>query len=73
MDMDMDLTDNSGNNNDTNCVICMLEMTKSSEVEMLPCGHSFHDHCIRQWLYFQLNNVNVATCPLCRNKLSRVL
>lgn len=32
------------------CVICLLDLEEGHLVGQLPCGHAFHEHCIRQWL-----------------------
>lgn len=54
--------------NDEPCVICHEEMwTNSDEARMcllqLPCGHWYHDGCIRPWLEMS------TTCPSCRRSL----
>ncbi|KAK8617115.1 hypothetical protein V6N13_117082 [Hibiscus sabdariffa] len=40
------------------CAICFEEEKK--EAKRMPCGHTFHDQCIEQWL----NKSHL--CPLCR-------
>uniref|UniRef100_A0A7S2QW03 RING-type domain-containing protein n=1 Tax=Lessardia elongata TaxID=210733 RepID=A0A7S2QW03_9DINO len=41
------------------CVICLGDYEPNEEVVFLPCAHSFHKGCVRQWL-------SVSTkCPLC--------
>lgn len=45
------------------CCVCMSDFETGDEVISMPCGHSFHDACIKQWL-----NTN-RTCPVCRDKL----
>merc|ERR1712232_1410144 len=41
------------------CVICLGDYKANEEVLFLPCAHSFHKGCVRQWL-------NVShKCPLC--------
>ncbi|XP_070804554.1 RING finger protein 145-like isoform X1 [Pituophis catenifer annectens] len=38
------------------CAICFQEMTVAI---IMPCGHIFHEGCLRKWFYVQ------DTCPLC--------
>ncbi|XP_013921437.1 PREDICTED: RING finger protein 145-like [Thamnophis sirtalis] len=38
------------------CAICFQEMTLAV---IMPCGHIFHEGCLRKWFYVQ------DTCPLC--------
>lgn len=41
------------------CSIC-LEIIMEHELQLLPCAHSFHQHCCQRW--FQTS----PTCPECR-------
>jgi len=46
------------------CVICAEEMTEAgAPVVELPCGHGFHENCLRRWL------ARRHTCPTCRLEL----
>ena len=45
------------------CIICMEEFEKKEKVKLLPCGHIFHDNCIKQWLLKQ------KTCPFCKGEI----
>jgi len=53
------------NKNDNTCPKeCSTCMEPYNEIQMsrtLPCGHSFHAHCIDNWVL-----IRSATCPLCR-------
>ncbi|XP_034958221.2 RING finger protein 145 isoform X1 [Zootoca vivipara] len=42
------------------CAICFQEMTLAVVV---PCGHFFHDGCLRKWFFVQ------DTCPLCHQQV----
>jgi len=49
------------------CGVCQCDMEEEGESEgednpsiRLPCGHSFHWKCIREWLH------NHSQCPICR-------
>jgi len=33
-----------------NCSICLCDLNKGQWVGQLPCGHAFHEQCIREWL-----------------------
>mmetsp|Transcript_45861 Transcript_45861/g.90992 ORF Transcript_45861/g.90992 Transcript_45861/m.90992 type:complete len:281 (-) Transcript_45861:257-1099(-) len=35
---------------ETSCPICLSEVEAGNVVAQLPCGHSFHEDCIRNWL-----------------------
>ena len=48
------------------CVIC-LEDIEEEEAKMVPCFHSFHRDCIRQWV------LNDSNCPVCRHPISCML
>ncbi|KAM5549528.1 hypothetical protein ABKV19_000780 [Rosa sericea] len=43
------------------CAICMEAFAAHHHLNRLPCLHSYHQHCIVQWL--QINHV----CPICRH------
>jgi hypothetical protein len=45
------------------CSIC-FETIMESDMQMLPCAHGFHDHCIGRWT---LEN---SSCPVCRHPLA---
>jgi hypothetical protein len=45
------------------CVICLEKLTEGEEALRVPCGHVFHDACIRSWLG------NSNQCPTCRYEL----
>lgn len=43
------------------CAICYEYMHNSrSSVQVLPCGHAFHGHCLKQAFRY------ISNCPLCR-------
>ena len=45
------------------CSICLSPLEPGDTVlELLPCRHSFHPDCVRDWL------ANDASCPLCRSR-----
>ncbi|WVZ54843.1 hypothetical protein U9M48_005587 [Paspalum notatum var. saurae] len=47
------------------CVICVTPYEAGDPCSVLPaCTHSFHTHCILQWLRTK------RTCPLCRAALT---
>lgn len=41
-----------------NCIICIEDIL--TDIEYLPCAHSFHRNCINEWM--ESNN----TCPICK-------
>ena len=45
------------------CIICMEEFEKNENVKLLPCGHIFHDNCIKEWLLKQ------KSCPFCKSEI----
>ncbi|XP_037459410.1 E3 ubiquitin ligase BIG BROTHER-related-like [Triticum dicoccoides] len=54
-------------NQDSNmeqCVICRVEFEEGESLVALPCKHSYHSDCMKQWL--QLNKV----CPMCSAEVS---
>merc|ERR1719352_468749 len=36
------------------CTICLDVFQASDEAARLPCGHIFHDDCLREWLHVRL-------------------
>lgn len=40
------------------CAVCLHD--REDRVVSLPCGHSYHDLCLRNWLKVK------ATCPVCK-------
>lgn len=45
------------------CTICLEKLTAGDSALRIPCGHLFHEDCVRTWL--QSNN----QCPMCRYEL----
>ncbi len=45
------------------CIICMEAL--GADVHTLPCGHTFHTHCIVAWA--QSPSEGHSTCPVCRS------
>jgi hypothetical protein len=47
-------------------VVCLSDFLVDEKVKQLPaCNHSFHAHCIDEWLGKH------ATCPICRTTLAK--
>lgn len=46
-----------------NCIVCMADIEIGADTLMIPCGHMFHDKCVKLWL--EKHN----TCPVCRFEL----
>lgn len=51
------------NSENYQCIICMEEFEEKEKVKLLPCGHIFHNNCIKQWLLKQ------KTCPFCKSEI----
>lgn len=47
--------------NSISCSVCLEEFDEKTLHRTLPCEHSYHPHCIENWL---INSSN--TCPFCR-------
>ncbi|CAL8087037.1 unnamed protein product [Calicophoron daubneyi] len=43
------------------CVICWRKFHPGVRLGALPCGHGFHEACIRRWL-----DTGALDCPICR-------
>ncbi|XP_078428458.1 uncharacterized protein LOC144700794 [Wolffia australiana] len=46
--------------NEKSCSICQEDFLGGHELARLPCGHTYHVPCIRQWL------LRKNTCPVCK-------
>lgn len=49
------------------CTIC-LDKKQNIWINLDPCGHRFHKHCIGQWLQLERSG---NTCPICRTFVTR--
>ncbi|RNF03022.1 E3 ubiquitin-protein ligase synoviolin [Trypanosoma rangeli] len=48
---------------DSCCAICQDDMRSEQNCKQLPCGHCYHEHCLRRWFE------GMSTCPYCRADL----
>ena len=56
--------DNNGMRaDDDTCAICLDAYEEGDNLTWLPCKHSFHSHCIRQWL-----SGTSGLCPMCKRE-----
>lgn len=46
------------------CSICMDDFLSNDSVVPLNCTHTFHSHCISDWVKYK------ADCPICRESIS---
>lgn len=58
----------TGDRDESLCTICHVELEEEeadddSNILCLPCSHSFHDDCLREWLHHH------SQCPVCRLEL----
>ncbi|TKW26057.1 hypothetical protein SEVIR_3G161300v4 [Setaria viridis] len=51
---------------DRRCSICQEEFEANEETGKLSCGHSYHVHCIKQWLSRK------NACPVCKTTVSKI-
>jgi hypothetical protein len=51
-------------NIESECVICLDNISKQNNVYDLGCHHTFHKNCIDKWVHYG------STCPLCRNDIN---
>jgi hypothetical protein len=42
------------------CTICLSDFNHNEILSVLPCGHRYHDECVREWLQCS------SKCPLCK-------
>lgn len=50
-------------NQSTSCAICLEDFAIGEEATRVPCGHLYHDACVKKWL--GMHN----QCPVCRYEL----
>ncbi|KAG6538124.1 hypothetical protein ZIOFF_003235 [Zingiber officinale] len=48
---------------DTSCSICLEDFKVMTQALAMPCGHLFHEGCLKEWLRRR------NSCPLCRFSL----
>jgi hypothetical protein len=48
------------------CAVCLTEIDDNDRAMMTPCGHGFHEECLRRWMQEQM------ICPVCRHALPGV-
>jgi len=41
------------------CIICLDNMIKNDHINMLDCGHMYHNKCINEWFAVK------KECPIC--------
>ena len=41
------------------CIICLDNMIKNDHINMLDCGHMYHNKCISEWFAVK------KECPIC--------
>ena len=42
--------ENTGDSEQTVCVVCMSDFEQRQVVRVLPCSHEFHSKCVDKWL-----------------------
>lgn len=57
------VTENDLDAENTECTICLEKLSPGDSALRIPCGHLFHEDCVRTWL--QSSN----QCPMCRYEL----
>lgn len=48
---------------DSECVVCLEKFQIGDAATRIPCGHLFHEGCVKKWL------ANSNQCPICRYEL----
>ena len=47
------------------CLVCQFQYEEGEKLRVLPCGHSFHNECVDQWL------LTKDHCPYCRQSITK--
>lgn len=50
-------------NEKASCAICLGDFKKGEQVSTLPCCHTYHEDCVKEWLG------NVNSCPVCKKEV----
>ena len=51
------------------CSICLEPMCKEQVIQMLSCGHYYHNECLSNWFIKKKKDL---CCPMCNKKLEYV-
>eukprot|EP00928_Gymnodinium_smaydae_P045849 TRINITY_DN30519_c0_g1_i1.p1 TRINITY_DN30519_c0_g1~~TRINITY_DN30519_c0_g1_i1.p1 ORF type:complete len:442 (+),score=69.31 TRINITY_DN30519_c0_g1_i1:157-1482(+) len=57
--------DEDGKRYPAECAICLDDWNAENTIKATPCGHVFHEECLRDWLD------NSRICALCRHDVTR--
>ena len=49
------------------CAVCLADMVAHEAVRELPCGHTFHKHCVDTWFLLS------TRCPLCNQDVQMTM
>jgi len=49
------------------CSICLEPMLKNQNIQLLPCGHYYHNKCLTDW--FKKKEIDLC-CPMCNLDLN---
>jgi hypothetical protein len=49
------------------CSICLEPMLKDQIIQLLPCGHYYHDKCLTDWF---IKKKTALCCPMCNHDLN---
>jgi hypothetical protein len=61
------------------CSICLESYEPLCELTYLPCGHAFHNECVKSWAMSQLETCvktrewRCPSCPSCRTSLNKTI
>lgn len=50
------------------CAICAncFKVDEQTSVCTIPCGHVYHEQCLKQWFCTQIQQIRPSSCPKCR-------